>query len=161
MNENHKSKAVDINIESLKLYITLSTVAVAGILTFYSSLNNVESKGLFGLSIFLFILCGVLSVVIVNHFIIQANNDAYNVRSLLSRALNFIAIFLFAGGIVTGSIFVGKNINGNGENLKSTHGQIIIQKDKIIVGENNKMKVIIVQDSLSSKKEIYINCDKK
>lgn len=161
MSDNHKLKAVEINIESLKLYITLSTVAVAGILTFYSSLNNAESKGLFCWSIILFILCGVLSVVIVNHFIIQANNDAYDVRTTLSRALNFIAIFLFVGGIFTGSMFIGKNINNKSKHIGNTNGQIIIENNKITIGENNKMKLIVIQDSLSSNKEIYINCEKK
>lgn len=160
MADINKIKAVDINVESLKLYITLSTVAVAGILTFYSSLTHANSKSFFVWSIILFLLCAVLSVVIVNHFIIQAHNDEYNVRTALSRVLNFAAIFIFIGGIVTGSIFVGHNINGNSPTPTTTNGMIIIDNNKITIGENNTMKLTIIQDSLNSNKEIYINCEK-
>lgn len=160
MSDDFKKKAVDINVESLKLYITLSTVSIAGLLTYYSKLTDPINSNVFYWSILLFLLCAVDSIIIVNHFIIQANNDAYNVRTPLSRIANFIAIFLFIGAVITGGLFITKNSGKKQETTTIKSPGLTIENNKIYISSDVKMKIIIETDTLKNIGKIYINCDK-
>lgn len=160
MSEDYKKKAVDINVESLKLYITLSTVSIAGLLTFFSKLSDPNYNFLFYLSISLFLSCAIACIIIVNHFIIQANNDAYNVRTPLSRTLNFIAIILFAVAVATGGAFITRNSEKKQNNIAEKQTGFTIENNKIHISSDVKLKIIIETDTLKNIGKIYINCDK-
>jgi len=160
MSEDNKKKAVDINVESLKLYITLSTVSIAGLLTFFSKLTDPNCNLLFYLSISLFLSCAIDCIIIVNHFIIQANNDAYNVRTPLSRVLNFIAIILFAVALATGGAFITRNSEKKQSKIAEKQSGFTIENNKIHISSDVKMKIVIETDTLKNIGKIYINCDK-
>ena len=161
MPDDNNKKAVDINVESLKLYITLSTVSIAGLLTFYSKLIGPTYTALFYSAIILFLLCSILSILIVNHFIIQANNGAYDVRTLWSRIPNFIAIFFFLAAVVSGSIFITNNSVKEEKHIVPNQSGVVIENNKIIIGSDFKNKVLIESDTLKNINRIYVNYDNK
>lgn len=160
MSEENKKKAVDINVESLKLYITLSTISIAGLLTFFSKLTDPIKVNTFYLAILLFLLCSIDCIIIINHFIIQANNSVYNVRSGLSRIANFIAIIFFLGAVIMSGIFITNNSEKKGSMRNENSAYFKIENHKIYIGNNFKQKVKIEIDTLNQIENIHINYDK-
>lgn len=157
MEENFKRKAVDINVESVKLYLTLSTILIAGLLTFYSRLQQPDWVFLFGSSLILFLLCAISSIMIVNHFIFQANNDKYDVRSKRSISLNWIAIILFFLGLVSGGFFITVNSNPKKADQQSKESGIVIKNNEIRIFSDIKTKVIIENDTIKHVQKVLIN----
>ncbi len=160
MSQNPKSKAVDINVESLKLYITISTIAIGGLLTFFRIISSTPKNiSLFYWAMILLLLSAISSILVVNHFIIQAHENEFNVRTSWSRILNWGAIIFFFSGISLGGIFVANNASESTPlDLKSIIPDgIVIQKNVITIGKDVRTEVIIKTDSISNSKVIFIN----
>jgi hypothetical protein len=98
-------KALDITIDSLKQYITLSTVSIGGLLAYYNSSGNGGSPVLFITSVAAFVICTIVSVFTINTFINKVNTNIIDITARLHRFPNFIAISSFFIGLVCGALF--------------------------------------------------------
>jgi hypothetical protein len=152
----NRLKAVEITIDSLKQYITLSTVAIAGLLAFFNGNGKYGTKWLFVTAVVGFILCSITSIFTINTFINKVHNHNIDARILGLRKLNFtaIAFFLIAVSACAAFFFSSQNAltNTNTDNSK-----IIIQEKSIDIGKDVKNKIIIKIDSLRKVRTILIN----
>jgi hypothetical protein len=152
MNDN-KLKAIELTIESLKQYITLSTLAIGGLLTYYS-LNQDTSKTLLLVSVSSFGVCTLVSVYNINLFINKLDRNEIEVRASDARTINFIAILLFITGIVL-SFFYFKS--SDEIQMLNQNGQLIITNSEIKIGKEFKNKVSIEKDSIKGVTKILVN----
>ena len=152
----NRLKAVDITIDSLKQYITLSTVAIAGLLALYNGNGKDGMKWLFVSAVVGFILCAIASIFTINTFINKVHNNNIDTRLPSLRFLNFLAIFLFLVGVIAGAGFFFSSQGTEIIPTSNTDGsKIIIQEKSIEIGKDAKAKVSIKTDSLT--KTILIN----
>jgi hypothetical protein len=151
----NRFKAIELNVESLKQYITLSTVSIAGLLAYYSSTDETSSLFLF-ISIGLFSACAIVSVYNINLFINKVNKNEINVRVADARKANFLAIGLFVLAIISASIFFFNSKKKSGD-VPNEHSNIILKNQNIVIGKDVKTKVYIRTDSTGNKVEITIN----
>lgn len=103
-NKECKYKALDLIVISLTQYITLSTFAVGGLLTYYS--YSQQQSMFLWIAVALFIACAICSIVCINAFIYKINRDSFSCEEKISRILNWIAIITFLFGILFGGIFI-------------------------------------------------------
>jgi len=150
----NRRKAMEITIDSLKLYITLSTVAIAGLLAFFNGNGKDGSKTLFFIAVIGFILCAIASVYTINTFINKVHNGNIDIRLPILRILNFIAIVFFVIGVVFCVLFF---FSSKGVATTNNDSKIIIQGDRIEMGKDVKNKITITNDSLTKTKMIIIN----
>lgn len=99
-----RHKALDLIVISLTQYVTLSTFAIGGLLTYYSC----TSQGSMWLwfAIILFTICSICSIICVNSFVYKVELDDFFSREKLGRILNFISIIAFICGILCSSIYI-------------------------------------------------------
>jgi len=109
----NKKKSLDLTVDSLKLYITLSTVAIAGLLGLFKLSDTPRNIGLLWVSIGCFLACAITSVIIINMFINSVYDDNYDTREKLFRIANFLAIALFLLGIFAAIIYIMSNRNNS------------------------------------------------
>lgn len=153
----NRFKAIELNVESLKQYITLSTVAIAGLLAYYSATKESSTLFLF-ISIGLFASCAMISVYNINLFINKVNRNEINVRAIDARKTNFFAIGLFLLAILSAVLFffntkMDRSKKGNSES------KIILKNQNIEIGKDIKSKVSIKTDSTGNQIEVLINQD--
>ena len=152
----NRLKAVDITIDSLKQYITLSTVSIAGLLAFYNGNGRDGIKGLFVSAVIGFILCAIASIFTINTFINKVHHNNIDTRLPSLRRLNFAAISLFLIGVIAGACFFFSS-QGTITIPNSDDSKIIIQEKSIEIGNNVKAKVSIKTDSFAKANTILIN----
>jgi len=151
----NRLKAIELNIESLKQYITLSTVAIAGMFVYYSASGKASTPFLF-IAIGLFALCAIVSVYNINLFINKVNKNEIDVRAVDARKANFFAIILFVLAIVSTTIFFSST-GDNTKNIQTEDSKIILRNQNIEIGKDVKTKVTIKTDSIGNQFEIHIN----
>ena len=152
----NRLKAVDITIDSLKQYITLSTVAIAGLLAFFNGNGKEGSKWMFVAAVVGFMLCAITSIFTINTFINKVHNHTIDVRLSGLRKLNFTAIILFLLGVFMSASFFFSSIETLPVN-NTYDSKIIIQEKSIEIGKDVKTKVVIKTDSLLKERMIIIN----
>jgi cytochrome c biogenesis protein CcdA len=149
----NKMKAIELNVESLKQYITLSTFAIAGLLTYYS-INTDSSLALLLAAVGFFGACTIVSVYNINLFINKLDRGEVNVRSKDARIASFVAIILFLAGVSFSLVFINSVLYSTG---KIEDSQLIISKDGIVIGKDYKSKIKIEHDSTSGVSRVQIN----
>lgn len=152
----NRLKAIDITIDSLKQYITLSTVAIGGLLAYYNGNGKDGIKLLFSISVVGFILCAITSIFTINTFINKVHNHTIDVRLIGLRRLNFTAIFLFLLSVFMSAAFFFTSYSDKVV-TDSKDSKIIINEKFIEIGKDVKTKVIIKTDSLTKVRFIQIN----
>jgi hypothetical protein len=152
----NRLKAVDITIDSLKQYITLSTVAIAGLLAFFNGNGKEGTKWLFVIAVLGFILCAIASIWTINTFINKVHNHIIDVRHPLLRKSNFSAIILFLIGVGFSAAFFFSSQKTT-QVINPVDSKIVIQDKSVVIGEAVKTKVVIKTDSLTKIKTILIN----
>jgi hypothetical protein len=120
----NQQKSLDLTVDSLKLYITLSTVAIAALLGLYKLSDEPRNVGLLWLSIVCLLACAITSVININMFINSVYDDNYNTRAPGVRAANFLAIVFFVLGIGSAIIYIMSNRNNSPK--KNDHIQLMI-----------------------------------
>lgn len=150
----NRLKAIDITIDSLKQYITLSTVAIAGLLAYYNGNGKNGIMWLFVIAVIGFILCAIASIFTINTFINKVHNHTIDVRHTGLRRLNFFAIVLFLLGVLLSAAFFFSSYKEL-VMINSDNSKIIINDKTIEIGQDVKTKVIISTDPLT--KTIKIN----
>lgn len=154
----HRKKALEVLIESLKLYFTFSTVLIAASLTYFSKLTAPVALCTLRIELGAFILCAILSILNINFFIKNIwETEEYNTNSPASKVPNILAIISFFVGLGFGIWFFCANNQVAAKPTNASAGQIIIDGNKIIVPGALKDKVKIVIDSAKKSKAIYIN----
>lgn len=91
----HKIKAIDINTESIKLYITIAVASVAGLIAYHNSTAIEHNEIAFITTLIAFILSAIVSVITLNSYIISVDNNEIEVTAKLPVWLNRIAILFF------------------------------------------------------------------
>jgi dipeptide/tripeptide permease len=152
----NRLKAVDITIDSLKQYIALSTVSIAGLLAFFNGNGKDGIKWIFVLAVVGFMLCAIVSIFTINTFINKVHNHTINVRHTGLRIPNFIAIILFLIGVLASAGFFF-SVQNNDKHQDYIESKIIIENSKIEIGKDVKTKVIIFTDSVKNYKRIEVN----
>jgi hypothetical protein len=121
--ENRK-KSLELTVDSLKLYITLSTVSIAGLLGLYNLSDTPRNINLLWFSIISFLACAITSVININMFINSVYDDNYDIRKNLFRKVNLLAIILFALAIAAAVAYIFSNQNKGVK--KNDHVQLTI-----------------------------------
>jgi len=155
----HKIKAIDLNTESLKLYVTIAVAAIAGLIAYHNSNNIVHTEWCFLAAITCLLICGILGLVTLNSYISSVDDGKIEIDNKLSLILNFCAIVFFFLGIIFGAIYFitskpkakEVNINNNG---------ISIHDNNIEIGKDVKVIIKISKDSTGKIKEINISSNK-
>ncbi len=160
--EQKKLKAIDINTESLKLYVAIAIASIAGLIAYHNSNNLNHNEFWFSVALITFILCGVFSLMTLNSYITSVHNGTINVGNKLSVLLNFIAIILFVLGLIFGSIyFLTSEAKLQNDKLMEKMEGISIRGNDVFIGKDVKTKIKITKDSTGVIREILIpNNDK-
>jgi hypothetical protein len=90
MVEACKSKAMEMMVESLKMYVTLSTLFFAGLLAYYSRVRPTNSLYLLAIALFFLLMCAIISVINLNHLISKTCKADLNINAIGARTINFI-----------------------------------------------------------------------
>lgn len=155
--EQKKIKAIDINTESLKLYVAIAIASIAGLISYHNSNNINHNEFWFSVSLLTFILSGVSSLMTLNSYITLVDSGTINVGNKLSVVLNFIAIVLFVLGLIFGCIyFVTSEAKLQTDKTKVNTEGISIHGNDIIIGNDVKTNIKITKDSTGAIKEILI-----
>jgi hypothetical protein len=149
-----KIKAIDITIDSLKQYISLSTISIAGLIAFYNGNGKNGIPFYFVFALICFVFCALASVITINMFISMVNEHEYNVRKGRVRTCNWIAIISFFIGITSGGVFFHSSF---GLNYENPHSEILIKPNKIRIGKDVKTNIQIKTDSAFKVSTIIIN----
>lgn len=153
----HKIKAIDINTESLKLYITITVASIAGLIAYHNSPAIEHNEIAFRTALIVLILSAIASVMTLNAYIISVDNNTIEVKAKLPVILNRIAVSLFIVGLVSAGFYLGLSKHKIKEDsfTKEMNG-IIIQNDKIEIGNDVKTQIKITKDSSGTIREITI-----
>ncbi|RZL40978.1 MAG: hypothetical protein EOP00_25700 [Pedobacter sp.] len=157
VDEKFKIKAVDLNTESLKLYIAICVASIAGIIAYHNSPNILHSEVWFYVAIASLISCAILSLFTLNSFISPMFDGKVDVHDKLSLRLNFAAIILFAVALFSVAGYFIFSQKKPVELPKAVSNGIVIQGNNISIGEDVKTKIIIKKDSIGNIKEIRID----
>jgi hypothetical protein len=154
----NRIKAIDITIDSLKQYITLSTVSIAGLIAFYNGLGKEHSTPLFIKAVICFVACTVCSVITINLFINKVHVNVTNVRNWAVRIPNFLAIAAFFGGITFAALFFFKKPNSKSIQINN-QSTVVIDFDSVkgTLEKEMRTKVKIDVDTLTHHKTLTID----
>lgn len=152
----NKIKAIDLNTESLKLYVTIAVAALAGLIAYHNSNNIIHTEWCFLTAITCFLICGILGLVTLNSYITSIDEGKIDIDNKLSLRLNFSAVIFFSLGIVFGAIYLITSKPKTHEIGISTNG-ISIRDNNIEIGKDVKATIRISKDSEGKIKEINIS----
>ena len=150
-----KVKAIEVNVESLKLYLTLSTFLIGGLLAYNSSLKTGFPFSLI-VSLSLFLITAICSIVSLNCYIYKLDRGELNVKAKDARKFNIIAILSFLIGLIFTGVFFFTMESNQPDTEMSSEKIIEIDKSIIIKGETNS-KINIEKDSLNNIIRVEIN----
>ncbi len=155
--KKNKLKAIDLNTESLKLYVTISFASIAGLVAYHNSPNIIHNDSWFYCSIVSLFTCAVISLFTLNSFIAPIDRGEINVHNKSSIRFNFIAILIFTVAIICIAIYFLTSPKKVESPTNSTvKSGILIQGNNIILGNDVKTKINITKDSLGNIREINI-----
>ncbi|TLX72616.1 hypothetical protein E9993_17420 [Labilibacter sediminis] len=150
-----KVKAIEVNIESLKLYLTLSTFLIGGLLAYNSSIQTGFSVTLI-ISLSLFLITAICSIISLNCYIYKLDRGELDVKAKDARKFNVIAILSFLTGIIFTGIFFF-TIEPK-ESISDTDSEQVIEIDeRIIIKGETSSKITIQKDSLDKIIKVEIN----
>ncbi|MBN2571136.1 MAG: hypothetical protein JXA68_03330 [Ignavibacteriales bacterium] len=150
-----KVKAIEVNVESLKLYLTLSTFLIGGLLAYNSSLKTGFPFPLI-VSLSLFLITAICSIISLNCYIYKLDRGELNVKAKDARKFNIIAILSFLVGLIFTGVFFFTMESNQPETEMSSEKIIEIDKNIIIKGETSS-KINIEKDSLNNIIRVEIN----
>lgn len=108
MSNNNKEKALNLLIETYKLYAAFCAIIIAGLLSFSSSLTNANNVHFLYISIGVFSLCSIFCILGIQNFISKTNEGDFNIYSGSAKFITTIIMILIAVGLVTGFLFLFK-----------------------------------------------------
>lgn len=150
-----KVKAIEVNVESLKLYLTLSTFMIGGLLAYNSSLKAGFSTTLI-ISLFLFLVTAICSVVSLNCYIYKLDRGELDVKAKDARIFNAIGILSFILGLIfTGFFFF--TLESNESNSNNNSEKVIMIDENIIIKGETHSNITIEKDSLDRIIKVEIN----
>jgi hypothetical protein len=153
----HKIKAIDINTESIKLYISIAVASIAGLIAYHNSTAIEHNEIAFKITLIAFILSAITSVITLNSYIISVDNNEIEVTAKLPVWLNRFAIIFFIFGLVSAGFYFGLSKQKNKEEVITNDlNGIIIHGDRIEIGNNVKTHIKITRDSSGTIREIII-----
>jgi hypothetical protein len=158
LNSNtHKIKAIDINTESIKLYITIAVAAIAGLIAYHNSTAIEHNEIAFKITLIILILSAITSVITLNSYIISVDNNEIEVTAKLPVWLNRVAVILFIIGLICAGFYLGLSKHKKIEEpTRIELNGIIIQGDKIEIGNNVRTQIKITKDTSGRISEIII-----
>ncbi len=94
----NKERALNLLIETYKLYAGFSAIIIAGLLSYASGNSQIADDNLLYTSIVVLCLASCLCVFGIQYFISRVNKGDYNIYSIWAKGLTFfIMVFLFLG----------------------------------------------------------------
>ena len=151
-------KAISILVESMKLYVTLSTISIAGLLTFFTKNGDKKYSFLFFIALALFFSAAVTSIININYFVTRVFKGDNNIFTKTAKRINISAIIFFFFGIFISAFYLYFNINYTTPSSKtSIDFGIILENHKISIANDVKAKVIITKDLNGNIIKININ----
>lgn len=152
--DDFQKKSLDLTIDSLKLYVTLSTFAFGGLLVILNAQKQPVETWTCYISLACFVLCCIVSVFTINGFINKVYEGEMNPMENSMRAQNGFAIGLFALGMIFGTIFISvqnsKKDNGPTSVIKVNNGVLEIKGNisteyEIQTDSVNRTKTIVIK----------------
>lgn len=155
--EIKKMKAIDLNTESLKLYVTIAIGSIAGLIAYHNSPNIIHNNIWFFPAIGFLLVCAILGLSALNSQISAVDAGEINVNKKVTLRLNFLAIICCAFGITFGVIYfiTSKAKQSTEKPLELTQG-IMIEGNKVSIGKDVKTHIKITKDSSGTIREIII-----
>jgi hypothetical protein len=159
-----KDKAIDLVVESEKLYFTISTISIAALVSYFSSEKNSNTYNwLFYISILILFSSAIASIWFINILVADFNSSKeVNLYDKSLIGLNWFSIFSFFIGIIIGLGYIycnSKNriiFNNNPKN-ELQNNIISIEKNSLKIGSDIKTKVQIKKNQNGEIIEININ----
>lgn len=158
MDENN-TKALDLLVESLKLYVTISTVAIAGLLAYWSGGKSSSQFSLLAVALAAFLLCAVASVWNINHFVAKIYDDKADIYGKEPRVINSIAIGAFVVGLIFAALFLAlKDSASPGPSTGASRANAVeIRGNSVTIGEDVRTKIKIKKNTQGQVESISIN----
>lgn len=155
-----KLKAVDINTESLKLYVTLAVGCTAGLIAYHNSNNIIHDETWFYISISFLILTAITGLATLNSFISSIDEGIVDVNKKLPMRLNITSIVFFALGLMSAGAYFKMSDKKIEQTKGVSQSGISIQGENIFIGNDVKTRIKIVKDSNGKITEISIRDEK-
>ena len=164
--KDNRRKAIDLTVETLKLYISFSTLAIAGLLGVFNSSDNSDVVFSLWFSVLCFFLCALLSILIINVFIAEVCDGIWNVRSRHVLWFNRIAICLFFVALffaIQYIIYNGKQKTAKfvSRSTSSDTTKVLILNDTLKTFTLNKDSSIINNCTCINRNHCRPNCFKR
>lgn len=124
--ESNKERALNLLIETYKLYAGFSAIIIAGLLSYSSGNVAIAHDNLLYASIFVLCLSSLCCIFGIQYFISRVNKGIYDIYSRWAKLLTtFIMIFLFLG-LVFSFLYIYNYKNISSE-LEATKVSAILQ----------------------------------
>jgi len=106
--EDNKKNALNLLIETYKLYAAFCAIFIAGLLSFASTLEKLQSLKVFYVSIISLSVCSIICVVGLQYFISKAYRDICDIYSKTAKGIMMSIMSLLFIGVVLGILFIAK-----------------------------------------------------
>ncbi|MFT3793645.1 hypothetical protein [Flavobacterium sp.] len=103
---NHKERALNLLIETFKLYAGLSAIMIAGILSYGQTQTSLVTKASFFMSVICFALCSIICIVGVQYFILRVDEGNYDIGTLPAKRLTRMIMASLALGLFFGLLYI-------------------------------------------------------
>lgn len=108
MSNDNKEKALNLLIETYKLYAAFCAIIIAGLLSFASSLTNANNVHLLYIAIGALSLCSIFCILGIQNFISKTNEGDFNIYSPSAKFITTAIMILIGVGLLLGFLFLFK-----------------------------------------------------
>lgn len=155
--KENRQAAHTLTVDTLKTYINFSSLAFGGLLGFLATRELNEIHWTFYVSIACFFACALLSVIIINVFIVEVFDGVWNVLSAHVLWFTRFVIFLFFAGMAFGAYNI---IRDKEEQKKKIENKIILpDSSRLIFYADTTKKWLADSSKCCTQKIEYCKCD--
>jgi len=104
--DDSKKNALNLLIETYKLYAAFCAIFIAGLLSFASTLTVVNCLSIFYVSVIALSLCSLICVFGLQYFISKAYNDNCDIYSKPAKIIIILVMSFLFIGIISGFFFI-------------------------------------------------------
>ena len=127
----NKERALNLLIETYKLYAGFSAIIIAGLLSYSSGNISIAHDNLLYVSILILCLSSLFCIFGIQYFISRVNKGNYDIYSGNARLLTIVIMITLFLGLLFSFLYIYNYKNNEKSNFKSEKTSMTIQKRKI------------------------------